>query len=684
MKLSIQNRILIPVIGVVAAVMLVSTWISYNAVKNQLTDDYAQQLDTAADLMLKTVSSNTDFILTNMKSIALDPNLITLLEAVEDKKENIEQELNNANEALKAFKELYTQFPVLSMGSPKGDVIAGTNPATIGGTNISQRGYFHEAMQGKTVLSEPLVSSDTNDKGIIAATPIVCKDGEVIGVLYATVPAKDIIASTVAGVKFGASGFAFIMDPSYLVVAHPDYSQVQERSYKGSGWAEATFAKTKGSMEYTTDTGVIRLQSFRQDPLSRWMVVATMDKTEVQDAINEVRNINITSLVVGIILLTVVIFLIVRPLIGALNTGVFFAKAVADGDLDQDLAVRRSDEIGTLADALRVMVANLKKSIGAANQESLRAREESVKVQNAMEKAEEAEKEARSKTKRMIEAAEKLKDVANIVSSASAQLSAQIEQSERGASEQAARITETATAMEEMNSTVIEVARNAGSASSASVDTREKAETGAQIVQHAVSSIQQVQRQALQLKDDMTKLDESARSISQIMSVISDIADQTNLLALNAAIEAARAGDAGRGFAVVADEVRKLAEKTMSSTTDVGNAIRSIQQRAAASMGQVDASVKAIDEATAYANQSGAALQEIVSMVDNTSDQVRAIATAAEEQSSSSDEITRSLGTVNTIAAETARAMEEAAHAVGNLAEQAQALTRLVDDMKHQ
>ncbi|MEG1610847.1 MAG: methyl-accepting chemotaxis protein, partial [Bilophila sp.] len=188
--------------------------------------------------------------------------------------------------------------------------------------------------------------------------------------------------------------------------------------------------------------------------------------------------------------------------------------------------------------------------------------------------------------------------------------------------------------------------------------------------------------QSLALKEDMQKLNEQSQSISQIMGVISDIADQTNLLALNAAIEAARAGEAGRGFAVVADEVRKLAEKTMASTTDVGNAIRSIQQSAAESMTQVDNSAGVIEEATDLANQSGVALQDIVTMVDNTADQVRAIATASEQQSASSEEINQSITQVNTIAGETARAMEEAAKAVSDLAGQAQVLTGLIEDMK--
>ena len=117
--------------------------------------------------------------------------------------------------------------------------------------------------------------------------------------------------------------------------------------------------------------------------------------------------------------------------------------------------------------------------------------------------------------------------------------------------------------MNEMNATVQEVARNASAASAASAETRTNAEGGANIVEQALTSIGQVQTVSLALKDDMAQLNEHAKSITQIMNVISDIADQTNLLALNAAIEAARAGDAGRGFAVVADEVRKLAEKTM-------------------------------------------------------------------------------------------------------------------------
>ena len=168
------------------------------------------------------------------------------------------------------------------------------------------------------------------------------------------------------------------------------------------------------------------------------------------------------------------------------------------------------------------------------------------------------------------------------------------------------------------------------------------------------------------------------------MNVINDIADQTNLLALNAAIEAARAGEAGRGFAVVADEVRKLAEKTMTATKEVGDAIRGIQLGTKKNSENVERSGRTIEEATALANESGDALKEIVSLVESTSDQVRSIATASEQQSSASEEINHSIEDVSRISSETSDAMRQSAQAVGELANQAQVLKNLIDQMKEE
>ena len=407
------------------------------------------------------------------------------------------------------------------------------------------------------------------------------------------------------------------------------------------------------------------------------------DRSAEGDEMYENSNMVGTIMTVLAILIAVLLtILIVRNAVrqlgkdpGELNA---IALRVVDGDYNIDDGGKKMGVYGAIVQ----MVNALKSHIENAQRESENAREQSAKAQEAMRQAEAASKEAQGKTQAMLAAADRLEQVGGVVSSASTQLSAQIEQSDRGAAESAQRLSEAATAMNEMNATVQEVARNAGSASAASAETKEKAEAGAHVVEKAVRSIEEVHQMSLDLKEDMTQLNEHAQDITRIMGVISDIADQTNLLALNAAIEAARAGEAGRGFAVVADEVRKLAEKTMASTQDVGNAIQAIQESTAKSMTGMDNAVARISEANELASQSGAALQEIVATVEVTADQVNAIATASEEQSAASEEINQSIVQVNDMSRQTAEAMAEAAKAVSDLAAQAQGLTSLIQELK--
>jgi len=370
---------------------------------------------------------------------------------------------------------------------------------------------------------------------------------------------------------------------------------------------------------------------------------------------------------------------ITRPL-GAI---VGFSESVAAGNLKQTLGVRQGDELGQLSDSLRQMVQALNEKIAEADQKSLEATEHARLAEVATDEANQAKAAAeRAKAEGMIAAASQLEKAVEVISSASEELSAQVEQSSRGTEVQSQRVGETATAMEQMNSTVLEVARNASQAADSSGTARAKALDGANIVAQVVAGIGTMQTVSLAMKEDMGILGKQADGIGQIMNVISDIADQTNLLALNAAIEAARAGDAGRGFAVVADEVRKLAEKTQVATKEVGEAISGIQQGTRKNLENVERAVATVEQATELANKSGEALQEIVQLVEVSTDQVRSIATASEEQSSASEEINRSIDDINRISSETASAMNQSAQAVGELASQAGNLRQLIERMK--
>ena len=508
--------------------------------------------------------------------------------------------------------------------------------------------------------------------------------GRLAGVLGIDVTLK-LLADKFEELSKGNSGYFVLIENTGKILCEPAHpalvGKVLGKDINDPGMMRV-FAADKGVVRLTVEGEAIQANVITTS--FGWKLASVQSEAAIYARSNAtVRAVALITVVLALLALAGAVWVarsVSRPLARMVAT----SREISAGNLDARLDPRDYyGELSHLQQVLSGMVATLKQRIAEAHEQSELARTETAKAQEAMEMAEEARLKAESARREgMLAAAGQLEGVVGVVSSVTAGISAQIEKSERGAAEQASRVTETATAMEEMNATVAEVARNAGSASDVSAATRQKAEAGAEVVSRTVDSIRRVEEQSLKLKDDMRALAEQAQSIDRIMAVISDIADQTNLLALNAAIEAARAGDAGRGFAVVADEVRKLAEKTMASTTDVGDAIKAIQQSADQSAEQVDIAVQIIGEATEFAGKSGEALQQIVEMADSTADQVRAIATASERQSASSEKINLSVNQVNAIAGDTAQAMREAAGAVTELAEQTRALSGLIENMK--
>jgi methyl-accepting chemotaxis protein len=267
------------------------------------------------------------------------------------------------------------------------------------------------------------------------------------------------------------------------------------------------------------------------------------------------------------------------------------------------------------------------------------------------------------------------------LASAAAILNREIADSLQGTEIQFERANETALAMNEMNASVQGVAENAGDASQKADETRQLAQSGADRVVEMVQVIRRLENHSENLKQSNADLADQTESIGRILQVINDIADQTNLLALNAAIEAARAGDAGRGFAVVADEVRKLAEKTMTATKEVAEAITSVQHATDKNTSAADVAVETVSESAALADESLTALNQIVGMTEQTAERIQAIAAAAEEQTAASEVVNDHTSEIRSISEQTSQAMTESSQAVENLANLATQLKDLIHNM---
>ena len=410
-------------------------------------------------------------------------------------------------------------------------------------------------------------------------------------------------------------------------------------------------------------------------------VISSLEKTNHDTAM---AKISVAAWTAGTLaILAVCAWLLLRGgIIRPLERIRRYAASVAGGDIAARPDGEFHAELAEVKDAIETMVDNLKVKMDEADARGKEAAEQAVRAEKALVDAKQQENRVSSLLDQMQHVARQAVSIAQQVSQSAEALATQVEQVTSGAMQQQTRTSETATAMEEMNATVLEVARSSAS-SAASVDqARSQASEGERIVIDAVEAIGAVHTQTQELQGTMSALGSQAEGINRIMNVISDIADQTNLLALNAAIEAARAGEAGRGFAVVADEVRKLAEKTMQATNEVDSAIQSIQMGTQDSLKGVGKAAIAVEQATSLAHQSGEALKQIVKLTEENSDQVRSIATAAEQQSATSEEINRAVEDVSRIATETVNGMTQASAAVARLAELARDLEVLIDKLE--
>ncbi len=218
-----------------------------------------------------------------------------------------------------------------------------------------------------------------------------------------------------------------------------------------------------------------------------------------------------------------------------------------------------------------------------------------------------------------------------------------------------------AAAIEEMTVSINHISDSARDTQDNSTSSVSLSEEGFERIQVASQEINAIASTVSDASVRIGKLEERANQISSIAGVIKDIAGQTNLLALNAAIEAARAGEQGRGFAVVADEVRKLAERTSLATLEIEQMISGIQSDTVEVVGVMGDVLPQIKAGVRAAEAAADSLQKIKDGAQSTLASVRGVAEATKEQSQASNNIAQKVEEIATMVDETTAAMQSTA-----------------------
>ena len=219
----------------------------------------------------------------------------------------------------------------------------------------------------------------------------------------------------------------------------------------------------------------------------------------------------------------------------------------------------------------------------------------------------------------------------------------QAHRSEQAMESQRQETDQVATAINEMSAAASEVAMSAQRAAEAARETDQQGEAAKRVVDGNIQQINELVGELRSSGESLGGLQRDVQGIVGVLDVIRAIAEQTNLLALNAAIEAARAGEAGRGFAVVADEVRALASRTQQSTGEIQNMIDRLQSATSQTVSTMLRASEKGESTRDQANQAGASLDAIATLIGTINSMNAQIASAAEEQTAVAEEINRSV-----------------------------------------
>ncbi|AOI79722.1 methyl-accepting chemotaxis protein [Burkholderia sp. NRF60-BP8] len=431
--------------------------------------------------------------------------------------------------------------------------------------------------------------------------------------------AKRDALARLAAMRYGDSGYVFVMDSKPVVLMHPTLPKLvdtQVGDYLDPDGkplfvtilnaAKATgsgFAEYRGRLPHS-ETAVPKISYVTRFAPWDWNIssgvfLKDIDTVYYRTLLGHLAVVFVIGLVISAAMLV-----IIRNVRGSLggepDEAAALATRIAQGDLTQPVPVRAGDRTSMMA-AMHDMQARLQATIGGIRQS------------------------------------------AEAIASASRQISAGNDDLSQRTEEQAASLEETAASMEQLTATVKQNADNARQASGLANNASDIARTGSDVVNRVIGT--------------MGEIDDSSRKIADIIGVIEGIAFQTNILALNAAVEAARAGEQGRGFAVVAGEVRSLAQRSATAAKEIRALI-------------VD-SVERVRNGSTLVGQAGTTMGEILQAVARVTDIMGEIAAASEEQASGITQVGRAVTQMDQVTQQNAALVEEAAAAAASLQEQA-------------
>lgn len=386
----------------------------------------------------------------------------------------------------------------------------------------------------------------------------------------------------------------------------------------------------------------------------KWWSLTAVQTADMNSSLHRTMLTMIGLMVVILAIITIITVYLLRKMLKPIQAVVVAAESIAHGNLNIALTSNSEDEIGKLtnafskmADTLSFIIHDVSYYFGeiAKGNFTVSSQDSSAYVGEFKSILSSGEDICLS----LNEALQKINQAADQVAGGSEQIAGSSQLLAQGSSEQASSIEELNASVSEMTEHIQESAESALLAQQEMNNTKLAVETGNTHMSHMISAMEDIKT--------------ASASIQNIVKTIEDIAFQTNLLSLNAAIEAARAGEAGKGFAVVAEQVKSLAEESALATKDIADLIGN--------------SMRAVEDGSRVADETSAALIQIVENADKVSGMIAKISDTSQIQTNEISQIGSAVEQISNVVEANAATAEESAASSEELSAQSQTMKAL-------